>query len=353
MTRTGLAPNLMTHTPEPLLAINPADAAASGIEAGGVARLATREGSVLLRAEVTHSQRRGEVYAPMHWTDQFSSSGPVDCVVGARRDPVSGQPELKATPASIEPVPATFYGVLLRRSRFSAIAPIGRRPGTQPDDRQSGATIRPDERFGLDPNAQPGEPRSRTPGTGQNGEKVGPSANSLAEICHWVRIPLAEGQLYRLTGLCPLPEGKALARYATALLGTPSDIELIEISDPKRGVFRIAALADGAVEAALFLAREPASLPSEAALVPVLGAPVPDDARGRLLAGRLYDKAAAEGPRICACFGVTRDAIRHAVVTHRLRTSAEIGVLLGAGTNCGSCIPDLEEILRNVQVHAA
>jgi assimilatory nitrate reductase catalytic subunit len=41
------------------------------------------------------------------------------------------------------------------------------------------------------------------------------------------------------------------------------------------------------------------------------------------------------------------------VVTHRLRTCAEIGVVLGAGTNCGSCVPELEEILRHVRTQAA
>jgi assimilatory nitrate reductase catalytic subunit len=319
MTRTGLAPNLMTHTPEPLLAINPADAALCAIETGGLARLVTDAGSILLRAEVTHSQRRGEVYAPMHWTDQFSSSGPVVRVVAAKRDPVSGQPELKATPASIEPVRAWFHGILLRRAPF---------PNTRPLNRRSGAV------GGM----QLDEPCL---------------AGLLAELCHWVRIPLAEGQLYRLTGLGSLPMGDALTRDATALLGAPEGAEWLELTDPKRGVFRIAALVDGAVEAALFLARDHASLPQEAALIPVLGAPVPDNARGRLLAGRLYDKAAAEGPRVCACFGVTRDAIRHAVVTHRLRTSAEIGVVLGAGTNCASCIPELEEILRSVRMQTA
>ena len=116
---------------------------------------------------------------------------------------------------------------------------------------------------------------------------------------------------------------------------------------------RVSTLLDGAVEAALFLARDPAGLPPEAALTPILGAPVPDSARARLLAGKLYDKAAAEGPRVCACFGVTRDAVRHAVVTHRLRTTAEIGVVLGAGTNCGSCVPELQEILRDVSAPAA
>jgi assimilatory nitrate reductase catalytic subunit len=298
MTRTGLAPNLMTHTTEPLLTMHPADAADAGIENAALVRIRTDEGAVLLRAEVNHTQRRGEIYAPMHWTDQFVSSGPVARAVTARCDPVSGQPEMKATPAAVEPVQACFHGTLVRRL------------GGQPDD--------------LAP-----------------------------EDCHWFRVPLAEGHLYRLTGLRPMAEGEALSQFAATLLAAPDAAEWIEVSDPGCGVLRVAALLDGAVEAALFLARDPSSLPAEAAVIPILGAPVPDSARGRLLAGKLYDKAAAEGPRVCACFGVTRDAIRHAVVTHRLRSSAEIGVVLGAGTNCGSCIPELEEILRNVRMPAS
>lgn len=259
MTHTGLAPNLMTHTPEPLLTIHPTDAAAAGIEDGGLTHLSTGEGEILLRAEVKHTQRRGEIHAPMHWIGQFASSGPIGRVVSARLDPFSGQPELKATPADIESVPACFNGTLLRR--------------------QSGP---------------------------------------LPDLCHWVRIPLTERHLYRLTGLRPMPEGEDLTRFAAALLAAPEDSEWIEVSDPKRGLLRVAALVDGAVEAALLLVRDAAALPPEAALIPTLGAPVPDASRSRLLAGKLYDKAAAEGPRVCAWFGVTPDAIRHAVVTHRL-----------------------------------
>jgi assimilatory nitrate reductase catalytic subunit len=66
----------------------------------------------------------------------------------------------------------------------------------------------------------------------------------------------------------------------------------------------------------------------------------------------MYDAGAAEGPRVCACFGVTRDAIRHVVTTNRLDSVQEIGACLKAGTNCGSCIPELEEILRDVRVPA-
>jgi assimilatory nitrate reductase catalytic subunit len=126
----------------------------------------------------------------------------------------------------------------------------------------------------------------------------------------------------------------------------------LEVSDRRRGLLRVAAVLDGALEACLFLARDASSLPNEAAVIPMLGAPVPDAARPRLLAGRMFDAIAAEGPKVCACFGVTRDAIRHAVVTHRLGSVQQIGVLLRAGSNCGSCIPELEEILREVRVPA-
>ena len=293
MTRTGLAPSLMAHTPEPLLTLHPADAAALGIVPNGLVRLSTDEGEVVLRADPRHTQRRGEIYAPMHWTDLFASTGPVGRTVGGRVDPFSGQPELKATPASLTPVESHFHGLLLRR-------------------------------FGA----------------------------ALPDLCHWVRVPVDTGQLYRLTGLRALPVGENLVRFAQLLLAAPTGADWIEVSDANRGMLRVAVIADGVLDACLFLARDTAGLPHEAAVTQMLGAPVPDTARARLLAGRPQDAAASEGPRICACFGVSRDAIRHAAVTHRLRTVTEIGVVLRAGTNCGSCIPEIEEILRDVRMPA-
>jgi assimilatory nitrate reductase catalytic subunit len=293
MTRTGLAPSLMSHTPEPMLAIHPTDAAAHGIEQGTLTRVSTVDGEILLRADLRHSQRHGEVFAPMHWTDQFASTGPIGRVVSARVDPVSGQPELKATAATMSPAAVHFHGLLLRRS-----------------------------------------------------------GGALPDICHWVRVPVTEGQMYRLAGLRPMPIGDDLVRFATALVEPPRGADWLEVADARRGVLRVAAVADGALEACLFLARDEAALPNEAAASAMLGAPVPDAARGQILAGRMYGATAAEGPKVCACFGVTRDAIRHAVVTHQLGTVQAIGAKLQAGTNCGSCIPELEEILRHVRMPA-
>jgi assimilatory nitrate reductase catalytic subunit len=293
MTRTGLVPSLMSHTPEPVLTIHPKDAASAGIEQGALTRVSTAEGEVLLRADLRHTQRHGEVFAPMHWTDQFASTGPIGRVVSAKLDPVSGQPELKATAATVTPAIVHFHGLLLRRA-----------------------------------------------------------GGPLPDLCHWVRVPIAEGQMYRLAGLQPMPAGEDLIRFASALLDLPEGVDWLEVSDKRRGVLRVAAVFDGALEACLFLAHDEAALPNEAALVPALGAPVPDAARTRILAGRMYDSTAAEGPKICTCFGVTRDAIRHAVATHHLSSVQSIGLLLQAGTNCGSCIPELEEILRDVRIPA-
>ena len=55
---------------------------------------------VLLRVLVTKRQRRGSVFAPIHWTAQVAGRSRVDSVVAGHVDPVSGQPELKATPVA-------------------------------------------------------------------------------------------------------------------------------------------------------------------------------------------------------------------------------------------------------------
>jgi assimilatory nitrate reductase catalytic subunit len=294
MTRTGLVPALMTHTAEPMLAIHPADADAHGIAPGDLVQISQGTEQALLRADVTHAQRRGEVFAPMHWTDSFASAAPVGRVVDGPCDPISGQPEMKATPVRIARAQVHFHGLLLRRH-------------------------------------------------------AGPLSSSA---CHWVRIVAERGQLYRLAGLYPMPAGKQMEELSASLLDAPSGAEWLEVSDPRRGMLRIAVVLDDRLTACLFLACDPASLPAEAAMLPLLGAIVPNTARLRLLAGRPHDAAAEEGPSICACFGVTRGAVRHAVVTNRLQGVREIGALLGAGTNCGSCVPELEEILRDVRTPA-
>ncbi len=290
MTRTGRLAELAAHAPEPKLAINPFDATTLGLAGGDLVRVESTTGAALLRVEPNHAQRRGEVFAPMHWSRQFASTGPVSQAVHAACDPWSGQPALKSTPVRIGKVPTRFHGLLLRH--VAAQPPAG---------------------------------------------------------VHWVRIRLPRGEMFRLIGLDPLPAGAALSRFAAALLQTPGT-ELLEMADPARAILRCAALREGVLEACLILAPVDRPLPPEGAFAALLGTNVPPATRARLLAGK--GEAAEEGERICACLGVTEAAIRHACVSHRLRSPAEIGAQLGAGTCCGSCLPELERILRDVRAPA-
>ena len=67
-----------------------------------------------------------------------------------------------------------------------------------------------------------------------------------------------------------------------------------------------------------------------------------------LLSGRSADGLASAGPIVCACFGVGLTAIRAALQTGTATGVESIGAALRAGTNCGSCLPELKRIVADV-----
>jgi assimilatory nitrate reductase catalytic subunit len=71
-----------------------------------------------------------------------------------------------------------------------------------------------------------------------------------------------------------------------------------------------------------------------------------------LLSGKSADGLQSAGPIVCACFGVGRTAICDAIVTGA-GTAAEIGAQLKAGTNCGSCIPELKRLIAQADASEA
>ena len=68
--------------------------------------------------------------------------------------------------------------------------------------------------------------------------------------------------------------------------------------------------------------------------------------RSSLMAGRPAKPQADSGRTICACFNVGLNTIIDAISSNHLTTVDEIGERLKAGTNCGSCIPELDALLQ-------
>ncbi|MBA3836136.1 MAG: nitrate reductase [Zymomonas sp.] len=123
MTRTGLSPKLARHREEPLVEVHPDDAAALAITDGGLARVATPEGDSLFRVAITDSQRAGELFVPIHWTDQTSTGGRTGNLPRPLVDPHSGQPGFKSTPASIAPVATEWRGFIIVRGHGATMPP--------------------------------------------------------------------------------------------------------------------------------------------------------------------------------------------------------------------------------------
>ncbi|MBP2299851.1 nitrate reductase [Azospirillum picis] len=287
MTRTGLSPRLSAHAPEPCLDVHPADAAARGLGDGGLARITTTAGEALARVRVTAAQGEGTVFLPMHWTDRFTGA----CVVGRlvddeAVDPHSGQPDLKRMPATVQPYSPDWTAFLLAR--------------------------------------HPVEP---------------------AHGGYWARRAVTGGHLVEMAGRGAIPDPAAWLPGLDPG-GTP-----VEFRDEARGSLRIAWMEGGPdgerLEACLFVGAA-GRLPPRDWLAGLLAADrVDDGARASLLAGRAPGAVVDEGRIVCSCFGVGIKRLASAIRDRRLTSVEEIGAALKAGTNCGSCVPELKEVLRH------
>jgi len=158
----------------------------------------------------------------------------------------------------------------------------------------------------------------------------------------WTRVAMTGGcGLLLATNEGPL----AWQRYAQALFG--EDRELAHYLDAQRGIFRMAAFVDGRLDGCLFIAPAHAAPQWDAIAELLASDALGVQERRALLSGRSADAFADSGPVVCACFGVGLATIRAAIASRAASSVAEIGTALRAGTNCGSCLPELKRILAD------
>ena len=288
MTRTGRVARLMTHSPGPTVSIHPGDAHRLGLEPDGLARVESEHGHATLRVVVSDTMRPGEIFAPMHWTDQFTSAGPIARLVHARVDPVSGQPDLKGARVRVSAVREKWRGLLMRRA--SGVLDLGKE-------------------------------------------------------AYWSKAPVAHGFAFELAGWTPLNDLLDSEAALRRLLAVPPQAELVSFSDPSRCEFRYAGLIDGRLDACVFFGPKKSVFAARDKIDRLLGSVIAPLDRQALLATREAGAAPSRGKMICACFAVGEDLIAAAIREHGFKTPMEIGAALRAGTNCGSCVPELQKLL--------
>jgi ferredoxin-nitrate reductase len=107
MTRTGKSPALLAEEPEPFVELHAEDALAAGVGDGQLALVRSRRGAAHLRVRVSDRVAPGVAFAPFHWGGLHLPPGhlPLNGIVSPALDPISRQPELKATAVRVEALP--------------------------------------------------------------------------------------------------------------------------------------------------------------------------------------------------------------------------------------------------------
>jgi assimilatory nitrate reductase catalytic subunit len=131
---------------------------------------------------------------------------------------------------------------------------------------------------------------------------------------------------------------RAVSDWASGLF---PGAELSEYADTAGSTYRCAAFRDGSFLGALFVGPAEARPQWEAAKAAFASETLP---AGRRALAETAGGAAA-GPLVCSCFGVGLETIRSAIASVGATTPEAIGAALRAGTNCGSCVPELRRIL--------
>ncbi|MGL4974858.1 MAG: molybdopterin dinucleotide binding domain-containing protein, partial [Bosea sp. (in: a-proteobacteria)] len=120
--------------------------------------------------------------------------------------------------------------------------------------------------------------------------------------------------------------------------------ELVELMDVNAGIYRLAAIKEGVLVGAVFVGPDH-DAPVWDAVKALFGqGPLSPRERSAVLSGRSLDGVADTGAIVCACFGVGLNAIREAFVSKAATSPDDIGRMLKAGTNCGSCLPEIRRI---------
>ena len=285
MTRSGESPRLGQHLPEPFVEVHPDDALRHGVSDGGFARVTTDYGQCTLRVVVSARQQRGMLFAPIHWSEANATAARVGSLVAPFTDAFSGQPENKATPASITPYEYVFRGFALSRKPLALPAHAW---------------------------------AARVAVNGGHGYLFADNAD-LKGWQSWLKSFKAE--------------------------------DIAEYKDFGGGVYRAASFAGDRIETCLFIG--PARDAGDWNVVKGLFAAdtLSSEQRRLLLSGKSADGLADAGPIVCACFGVGRNTICETIAAGA-RSAADIGAKLKAGTNCGSCIPELKRLIAQTGANA-
>ncbi len=320
MTRTGTLGRLFGHVPEPVVQMNVQDMVRRGLKAGGLVEVSSKRGTVVLPVQASPEIGMSQAFIAMHWGEEYLSGRSADgsTLAGVNALTTSAfcanskQPELKH--AAVRIVNAELPWTLL------AVAWL-------PDDqalsvRESLKKLM--GRFAFASCVPFGRERS--------------------------------GVLFRAADVAE-PEAELL-HHIEALLGL-NGIDTLRYADPKKSQRRSARLLRRGEQATLEGFMLTGDTSAEAWIKTLLQDELPAQSYGRLLlapGSKAPIAVQSRGKQICTCFNITDVTIGDYLASCPGSDDERFASLQGSlkcGTNCGSCIPELKRLVRQVSAPIA
>jgi assimilatory nitrate reductase catalytic subunit len=306
MSRSGRAARLHNHAEEPLLTMNAQDMVLRRLADGDVIRVKSRRGTITVRVMASDDLRSGQTFMPMHWGSRNMNTSGANGLTMPAFDAFSKQPELKHAVIQVEKLDLPFRVVAMRR--FEAAC-------------HDNALVFADD---LRP---------------------------LLECFDYANVAVAgrDTTVVQLRGYSAEPVADEVLDQLDSLLGMSVEHTMCYV-DARRRVEKKAHIEGGMVQS-VCLAGETAAQDwlknmmvqgaSAEAVRPWILAPVASAPRGTLNRGRI----------VCACHDVSESEIRGEVANGA--TLPALQAKLKCGTECGSCLPAVKQLLAEPERAAA
>jgi assimilatory nitrate reductase catalytic subunit len=323
MSRTGTLGRLFGHVPEPTVHMHPQDMARRGFAQGDLVSVTSKRGTLLVPVQSNEEVGLSQLFMAMHWGSEFLSGqgadglplAGVNALTTSAHCPTSKQPEFKHAAVRVDKTALSWT--------LLALAWV------------------PDE-------------QSHT---------VGEALRALMpQFAFATCVPFGRercGVLFRAAATqAPDP---AVLDHIEMLLGLdrPDTLRYADARQGQRRAVRLVRAAEGSVAEprpatldAFLLAGDTRS---QAWIKTLLQEELPAQAYGRQLLqpgaqapAALAQATAGTGPQVCTCFNVSQPAIEQHLqrcigsATERL---ASLQNTLQCGTNCGSCLPQLRQLV--------
>ena len=294
MSRTGLSASLSQHRAEPYCELHPHDALKYGLKDAELVEVKSAWGSCVLRVQFSQNMRRGQIFAPIHWNDQFASDARIGKVVNPVVDPISGEPEFKHTPVMIQPFYTQWQGVLYVREGFE--------------------------------------------------QKI---QTMIKNTVWWSKIQTTQAIRYELADRRRFSD--ITGQIKSLLAFDDESFEWLNLEDQTAHISHSVVLQDGQLIASFYIA--PAALLPDRDWVAGLFRRERLSAlhRKALLAGQAMSMGNSEGALVCSCFKVGKNRIIQTIKDKNITHEKQVTACLKAGGNCGSCLPEIRGLIKACQ----